>query len=68
MDCLHKVRLFMDCLRKLRLFMDCLRKLRFPRKSRWESMLVRENNVVGAEVFPRVAKDNMFHHPAQNTS
>ena len=47
---------------------DCLRKLCFTRKSRWESMLVRENNVVGAEVFPHVAKDNMFHHPAQNTS
>ena len=48
--------------------MDCLHKLRFTRKSRWESMLVRENNVVGAEVFPRVAKDNTFHHLAQNTS
>ena len=43
-------------------------KLRFTRKSRWESTLVRENNVVGAEVFPRVTKDNMFHHLAQNTS
>ena len=41
--------------------MDCLHKLRFTRKSRSESMLVRENNVVGAEVFPRVAKDITLH-------
>ena len=43
---------------------NCLNKLRFTRKSRSESMLVRENNVVGAEVFPHVAKDNMLHHLA----
>ena len=40
--------------------MDCIRKLRFTRKSRWESMLVKENNVVGAEVFPHVARDNNY--------
>ena len=45
-----------------------LHKLRFTRKSRLESLLVSENNVVVAEVFPRVAKDNMVHHLAQNTS
>ena len=28
---------------------------------------MRENNVVGTEVFPHVAKDNMLHHLAQNT-
>ena len=48
--------------------MNCLNKLRFTRKSRSESMLARENNVVGAEVFPHVAKDNMLHHLAQNTN
>ena len=47
---------------------NCFHKLRFPRKSRLESVLVRENNVVGAQVFPHVAKDNMLHHFAQNTS
>ena len=47
---------------------NCLNKLRFTRKSRSESMLVRENTVVGAEVFPHVAKDNMLHHLAQNTN
>ena len=45
--------------------MDCLHKLRFTRKSRSEYMLVRENNVVGAEVFPHVFK---VHHLAQNAS
>ena len=48
--------------------MNCLHKLRFIRKSRWESLLVRENNVVGAEVFPHVAKDSMFHHLPHNIS
>ena len=48
--------------------MDCLHKLHLTRKSRWESMLVRENNVVCAEVFPPVAKDNMLHNLAQKTS
>ena len=47
--------------------MNCLHKLCFTRKSRSESMLVRENNV-GAKVFPHVAKDNMLHHLAQKTS
>ena len=44
--------------------MNCLHKLHFTRKSRSEYMLVGKNNVVGAEVFPHVAKDNMLHHPA----
>ena len=48
--------------------MDCLHKLRFTRTSRSEFMLVRENNVVVAEVFSHVAKDNMLYHLAQNTS
>ena len=43
--------------------MNCLHKLRFTRKSRLEYMLVRENNVVGAEVFPHVAKDNNYAPP-----
>ena len=48
--------------------MNCLHKLHFTRKSRSEYMLVRENNDVGTEVFPHVAKDKMLHHLAQNTS
>ena len=48
--------------------MNCLHKLRLTRKSKSEPILVRENNVVGADVFPHVAKDNMLHHLAQNTS
>ena len=48
--------------------MNFLHKLRFTRKSRSKSVLMRENNVVGAEMFPHVAKENMLHRLAQNTS
>ena len=39
--------------------MNCLHKLRFARKSRSESVLVRDNNVVDAEMIPHVAKDTI---------